>query len=280
MTGEHFSDWFKSSVGVRQGCILSPTLFNLFLERIMTEATEDLNAEAGISCGGVRVTNLRFADGIDLVGKSQRELQELTSRLHETSKRFVMEISKDKSKIMASGKGEENINLDIVIDGKALEEVRTFKYLGSTITENGTSDQEIKNRIGIATSAMTKLDTVWRLRGISLNNRIKITKAIEWATLLYGCESWTLSQKYVDKLKAFEMRCYRRILKITWKDNKTDYRVQWTIITAAQPYNNISKRCNLCTSEKLYIINGHNNNPLMNKRSELISNSDTRTNII
>ena len=102
MTGEHFSDWFKSSVGVRQGCILSPTLFNLFLERIMTEAIEDLDAEAGISCGGVRVTNLRFADDIDLVGKSQRELQELTSRLHETSKRFGMEITKEKSKTMAS----------------------------------------------------------------------------------------------------------------------------------------------------------------------------------
>ena len=82
MAGELFSDWFKSSVGVRQDCILSPTLFNLFLERLMTEAIEDFDAEAGISCGGVRVTNLRFADDIDLVGKSQRELQELTSRLH------------------------------------------------------------------------------------------------------------------------------------------------------------------------------------------------------
>ena len=71
-----------------------------------------------------------------------------------------MEISKEKSKIMASGKGEESINLDIVIDGEALEQVRSFKYLGSTITETGTSDQKLKNRIGIATSAMTKLDIV------------------------------------------------------------------------------------------------------------------------
>ena len=81
---------------------------------------------------------------------------------------------------------------------------------------------EIKNRIGIATSAVTKLDTVWRPRGISLKNGIKITKAIGWATLLYGCESWTLRQKYIDKLKAFEMRCYRRMLKITWKERRTN----------------------------------------------------------
>ena len=131
---------------------------------------------------------------------------------------------------MASGKGEENINLDIVIYGEVLEQVRSFKYLGSTITENGTSDQEIKNRIRIATSVMTKLDIVWSLRGISLKNRIKITKAIRWATLLYDCESWTLSQKYVDKLKAFEMRCYRRMLKITWKERRTNEYV-WNKVT-------------------------------------------------
>ena len=80
----------------------------------------------------------------------------------------------------------------------------------------------IKDKSIIATSAMTKIDTVWSLRGISLKNRIKITKAIEWATLLYGCESWTLSQKYVDKLKAFEMRCYMRMLKITWEERRTN----------------------------------------------------------
>eukprot|EP00794_Sanderia_malayensis_P013305 gene13305-biopygen10613 len=131
---------------------------------------------------------------------------------------------------MVSGKSEENINLDIVIDGEALEQVRSFKYLKSTITENGTSDQEIKNRIGIATSAITKLDIVWSLLGISLKNRVNIRKAIGRATLLYGCESWKLSQKYVDKLKAFEMRCYRRMLKITWKERRTNEYV-WNKVT-------------------------------------------------
>eukprot|EP00794_Sanderia_malayensis_P019589 gene19589-biopygen14545 len=221
MTGEKFSDWFKASVGVRQGCILSPTLFNLFLERIMIEAMEDLD-DFGISCGGIRITNLRFADDIDLVGKDESEIQELTNRLHNTSQRFGMEISKEESKIMVTGNGDDNIRLDINIDGEKLVQVTRFKYLGSTVTEKGTSEEEIRIRIGVATSAMTRLDTVWNLKGVSLKSRIKITKAIAWATLLYGCESWTISQKSMDKLKTIEMKCCRKMLKITWREKKTN----------------------------------------------------------
>ena len=221
MTGDQFSEWFKASVGVRQGCTLSPTLFSLFLERIMIEAIDDLD-DAGVSCGGLRVSNLRCADDIDLIGKNEQELQELTTRLHNTSQRFGMEISKERSKTMISGSGEDNIQLEIDIGGEKLEQVRRFKYLGATITENGTSEQEIRNRIGEATSAMIRLNAIWGLNGVSLGNRLKITKAIAWSTLLYGCESWTLNKKSTDKLKAFEMKSYRRMLRITWQEKKSN----------------------------------------------------------
>ena len=90
-----------------------------------------------------------------------------------------------------------------------------------------------------------------------------------------GVTEGTFKQRFTQHKLSFKNKKYSNsteLSKYIWqlKDNETDYRVQWTIITAAQPYNNISKRCDLCTSEKLYIINGHNNNPL-NKRSELIS---------
>ena len=165
---------------------------------------------------------MRFADDIDLVGKDEPEVQELTDRLHNTSQRFGMEISKEKSKTMVTGNGDDNIRLDIDIDGEKLEQVKRFKYLGSTITEKGTSEEEIQIRIGVATSAVVRLGTVWNLKGVSLKSRIKITKAIAWATLLYGCESWTISQKSMDKLKAFEMKCYRKMLKITWREKRTN----------------------------------------------------------
>ena len=123
---------------------------------------------------------------------------------------------------MVLGNKDTNTSVKIEIEGQRLDQVRSFRYLGSTITENATSEQEIKNRIGHATSAMVKLSAVWGLKGISLKNRMKISKAIAWATLLYGCESWTLSQKSINKLKAFEMKCYRRMLNITWKERKTN----------------------------------------------------------
>ena len=229
LTGEEFSEWFRATVGVRQGCILSPTLFNLFLERIMVEAIEELD-DTGVSCGGLKVTNLRFADDIDLIGKNEEELQDLTNRLHDTSQRFGMEISKEKSKTMVTGNGEDNIQLEIVIGDGKLEQVKSFKYLGATITENGNSDQEIRNRIGAATSAMARLNSMWGLQGISLKNRMKITKAVAWATLLYGCESWTMNKKSMEKLKAFEMKSYRRMMKISWQERKTNEFV-WNKVT-------------------------------------------------
>ena len=85
-----------------------------------------------------------------MLENDEAELQELTNRLHSTSTRFGMEISKEKSKNMASGSGEEEVKLEISIGGELLEQVKRFKYLGATITKNGTSEQEIRNRIGAA----------------------------------------------------------------------------------------------------------------------------------
>ena len=75
-------DWFRTSVGVRQGCLLSPTLFNIFLERIMSDALED--HEGSISIGGRVITNLRFADDIDGLAGAGKELADLTNGLHKS----------------------------------------------------------------------------------------------------------------------------------------------------------------------------------------------------
>ena len=93
-------DLFKTSVGVRQGCLLSPTLFNILLERIMTDALED---HAGtVSIGGRTITNLRFADDVDGLAGTETELANLVERLDKTSTAYGMQINAEKTKLMTN----------------------------------------------------------------------------------------------------------------------------------------------------------------------------------
>ena len=101
LVGDQYSDWFQNTVGLRQGCSLSPILFNLFLERIMGNALEGF--EGGVSCAGVRIKDLRFADDIDLLDESEGGIIELTKRLENTSRQQGMEMSLEKSKVMVVG---------------------------------------------------------------------------------------------------------------------------------------------------------------------------------
>ena len=92
-------EWFRTTAGARQGCLLSPTLFNIFLERIMTNALED--HEGSVSIGGRTITNLRFADGIDALARKEEELFKLVNQLEKASTTHAMEISAKKDYVDA-----------------------------------------------------------------------------------------------------------------------------------------------------------------------------------
>ena len=125
-------EWFHTSVGVRQGCLLSQTLFNIFLEDIMTHALENFNGT--ISIGGRTITNLRFADDIDGITGEEDELTELVHNLDTAAEKFGMEISAEKTKIMTNN---GTLQRDITIQGQKLETVNHFKYLGAIICDEG-----------------------------------------------------------------------------------------------------------------------------------------------
>ena len=219
LLGGELGEFFPATVGVRQGCILSPVLFNIFLERIMQEALSDFDST--VSIGGRPLCNLRFADDIDLIGRDEEELQDLTTRLEESAGKFGMEISAEKSKVLVNS-NKDTPQTHIIMNGETLEQVDSFKYLGALITEDGKSTIEIRARLAIALSAMSRLSKMWKSQRISIATKIRLYKALVTSIALYGCESWTLLAETEQRIEAFEMKCYRRILNISYRDRKTN----------------------------------------------------------
>ena len=122
-------EFFKTTVGVRKGCLFAPILFNLFLKKIMQETLH--NHHTSISIGGRPMCNPRFADGIDLIGACTGELQDLTKRLIERATAYGMDVSTKKSKIMINI--TNNASADISTNGQKSQEVTSFKHLGATL---------------------------------------------------------------------------------------------------------------------------------------------------
>ena len=134
--------WFRTSVRVRQGCLLSLTLFNIFLERITRDALED--HEGTVSIGRRTSTNLRFADDIDgLAGEGETRLI-LVERLDKASTAYGMGISTEKTTLMTNN--ASGINKDITVNGQKFQTVIGFEYLGSVVSDEG-SKPEILSRI-------------------------------------------------------------------------------------------------------------------------------------
>ena len=130
-------DWFRTTIGVRQGCLLSPTLFNIFLERIMTDALE--HHEGTVSIGGRAITNLRFADDIDGLAGAEEELAKLNECLDKASTAYGMEIGAEKTKLMTNN--TSGINTEIKVNGQKLETVTSFQYLGFIRNDEGSKPE-------------------------------------------------------------------------------------------------------------------------------------------
>lgn len=207
---------FKIGKGVRQGCILSTILFNAYGEYIMRHTCD--HWEGGVRIGGAKLSNLRYADDTTLLAADEAEMCILLERMERISNDMGLSINRHKTKIMVI----DRTNTLKLTGALNLQKVDYFVYLGSTITNNGSCEPDVRRRIGMAKSAMSQLHKTWRDRNISLKTKIKLVHTLVFPIFLYGAETWTLRSTDCKRIDAFEMWCWRKMLRIPWTAFRTN----------------------------------------------------------
>ena len=187
-TGHGTTDWFQIGKGVRQGCILSPCLFNLYAAYIKRNAGLE-EAQAGTKIAGRNINNLRYADGTTLVAENEEELKSLLMKMKEESEKVGLKLNIQKTKIRAS-----DPITSWQIDGETVEIVADFIFLGSKITVDGDCSHEIKRCLLLGRKVMTNLDSTLRSRNITLPTNVHLVKAMVFPVVMYGCESWIIKK--------------------------------------------------------------------------------------
>ena len=154
----HGTDWLQIGKGVRQGCMLSPCLFNLYTEYIMRNAGLD-KPQAGINIAGRNINNLRYADDTTLMAESEEEVKNLLRKVKQEREKVGLKLTIQKTKIMASGP-----IASWQIDGETMGTETDFILGGSKITEDGDCSHEIKRCLLLGGEVMTNLDSLLKSR--------------------------------------------------------------------------------------------------------------------
>ena len=151
------------------------------------------------------------------MAESEDELKSLLMKVKVKSEKVDLKLNIQKIKIMASSP-----ITSWQIDGETVETVRNFIFLGSKITADGDCSHEIKRCLLLGRKVMTNLDSIFKSRDITLPTKVHLVKAMVFPVVMYGCESWTVKKAERQRIDAFELRCWRRLLRVPWTARRSN----------------------------------------------------------
>ena len=179
--------------------------------------------------GEISITS--YADDTTLMAKSEEEQKTLLMKVKVESEKVGLKLNIQKMKILASGP-----ITSWEIDGETVETVLNFIILGgSKITADGGYSQEIKRHLLLGRQVMTNLDSILKSRDITLSTKVCLVKAMVFPVVMYGCESWTVKKAECRRIDAFELWCWRRLLRVPWTARRSNQSI----------LKQISPRCSL-----------------------------------
>ena len=158
---------------------------------------------------GRNINNVRYTDDTTLMAESKEELKSLLMKVKEESEKAGLKLNIQKTKIMASG-----AITSWQIDGETVEIVTNFIWGGSKTTVVGDCSHEIKRRLLLGRKVMTKLDSIFKSRDITLTTKVRLFKAMVFPVVMYGCECWTIKKAECQRIDASDLWCWRRLLRV------------------------------------------------------------------
>ena len=170
-----------------------------------------------VKIAGRNINNLRYADDTTLMAESEEELKSLLMKVKEESEKAGLKLNIQKMKIMASGP-----ITSWEVDGETVETVSDFIFLGSKITADGACSHQIKRLLLLGRKVMTNLDSILKSRDITLPTKVSLVKLMVFPVVIYGCESWTVKKAECQRIDAFELWCWRRLLRVPWTARRSN----------------------------------------------------------
>ena len=174
-------------------------------------------AQAGIKIARRNINHLRYADDTTLMAESEEEFKSLLMKVKVESEKVGLKLNIQKMKIMASSP-----ITSWEIDGETVETVSDFILGGSKITADGDCSHEIKRHLLLGRKVMANLDSILNSRDIILSTKVRLVKAMVFPVVIYGCESWTVKKAERQRIDAFELWCWRRLLRVPWTARRSN----------------------------------------------------------